>query len=70
MEGSKPTQIGQQGGMSTQILSGLAEGELVVTHPDETIENGVRARLSGLAAMEIEAAPRSRKRVREKLTHP
>lgn len=34
--------IGRQSGMQTQIIEGLNEGEAVLTHPDERIEDGVR----------------------------
>ena len=33
--------IGQRNGLSAQILDGLTEGEAVITHPDDTIEDGV-----------------------------
>jgi HlyD family secretion protein len=33
--------IGQRNGLSAQILNGLAEGEAVITHPDNTIDDGV-----------------------------
>lgn len=33
--------VGQRNGLSAQILEGLAEGEQVITHPDDTIEDGV-----------------------------
>lgn len=39
-------EIGRRGGFQTQILSGLAEGENVITHPDETIENGTQVRVN------------------------
>ncbi len=34
--------IGRRTGLRTQILSGLSEGELVILHPDEDIEEGRR----------------------------
>ena len=36
--------VGQRNGLSAQILSGLTEGEAVITHPNNTIEDGVRVR--------------------------
>lgn len=38
----KPVTIGQRAGLSTQVLSGVAAGERVVSHPDETVRDGVR----------------------------
>jgi HlyD family secretion protein len=34
--------IGHQRGLFTEIVSGLDEGDLVITHPDERIEDGVK----------------------------
>jgi HlyD family secretion protein len=36
--------IGQQAGLVTQIVSGLAEGDVVIEHPPNTIEDGTRVR--------------------------
>ena len=36
--------VGQRNGLSAQILSGLAEGEAVITHPDDRIDDGVRVK--------------------------
>jgi HlyD family secretion protein len=36
----RSVQIGQRGGLNVQILKGLAAGELVVTHPDDALEEG------------------------------
>lgn len=33
--------LGQRNGLSAQILEGLNEGEAVITHPDQTIQDGV-----------------------------
>lgn len=33
--------VGKRNGLSAQIVKGLAEGEKVITHPDDTIEEGV-----------------------------
>ncbi len=34
--------VGRQSGLESQILEGLAEGETVITHPDDAIADGVR----------------------------
>jgi len=34
--------IGQQGGLATQVLEGLAEGDLVIVHPPNDLEDGAR----------------------------
>ncbi len=34
--------VGQRNGLSAQILAGLAEGETVINHPGEDVEDGVR----------------------------
>ena len=36
--------VGQRNGLSAQILDGLKEGETVITHPDDAIEEGVRVK--------------------------
>ncbi|MGE0081352.1 MAG: efflux RND transporter periplasmic adaptor subunit [Thiohalomonadaceae bacterium] len=33
--------IGQRGGVQVQVLSGLEQGEVVITHPDNTLADGV-----------------------------
>ena len=38
-------EIGQRGGLNVEIRSGLAEGEQVVTHPDDTLQEGVAVRI-------------------------
>jgi HlyD family secretion protein len=35
-------EIGQQGGLATQVLEGLADGEVVVVHPPNELEDGAR----------------------------
>jgi HlyD family secretion protein len=35
-------QVGQRGGLSVQIVSGLSEGEQVVTHPSDRVTEGVK----------------------------
>ena len=37
----RAVKVGQRNGLSAQILEGLAEGDAVITHPDDTIEDGV-----------------------------
>jgi len=37
----RTVKVGQRNGLSAQILDGLAKGEAVITHPDDTIEDGV-----------------------------
>jgi HlyD family secretion protein len=37
----REVKVGQRNGLSAEILEGLAEGEMVITHPDNTIEDGV-----------------------------
>ena len=34
-------EIGQRNGLSAQVLAGLKQGEMVITHPDDSIEDGV-----------------------------
>ena len=36
--------VGQRNGLSAQILEGITEGEKVITHPDNTIEDQVRVK--------------------------
>lgn len=38
-------EAGHQSGLNTQIVNGIAEGETVLTHPDERIEDGVRVEI-------------------------
>lgn len=38
-------QVGYRSGLSAQIISGLTEGELVIVHPSDEIEDGVRVRV-------------------------
>ncbi len=37
-------EIGRRGSLQAQVLAGLSEGERVIVHPDDTIEDGVRVR--------------------------
>jgi HlyD family secretion protein len=45
----RAVEIGQRGGLTVEIRSGLAEGERVVTHPDDALREGaaVRVRAEG-----------------------
>ncbi len=36
----QPVQVGQRGGFSVEILSGLSEGEQIVNHPSDSIQDG------------------------------
>jgi HlyD family secretion protein len=40
----RPVVIGQQAGLAAQVLSGLGEGDVVIVHPPNEIEAGVRVR--------------------------
>ncbi len=37
-------EIGHQNGLITEVVSGLSEGEFVISHPNDAIEDGVRIR--------------------------
>ncbi len=39
-------ETGNSSGLNTQILSGLEEGDAVITHPDDTIEDGIKVRFT------------------------
>jgi HlyD family secretion protein len=39
-----PVTTGQRAGLTTQLLSGLAAGARVVSHPDDTISDGTRVK--------------------------
>ncbi|MFZ5537466.1 MAG: efflux RND transporter periplasmic adaptor subunit [Pseudomonadota bacterium] len=39
-----PVEIGQRAGLTAEVVSGLAPGEQVISHPDDTIRDGVRVR--------------------------
>jgi HlyD family secretion protein len=39
-----PLEIGERAGLATQLLSGLAAGAEVVSHPDDTLSDGARVR--------------------------
>lgn len=38
-------EIGQCGGLNVEIRSGLTEGEQVITHPDDTLQEGAAVRI-------------------------
>ena len=40
----REVKVGQRTGLATEILSGLAENEEVISHPDNSIEDGTRVR--------------------------
>lgn len=40
----RAVETGHRSGLSTEITSGLEEGETVITHPDRSIEDGTRVR--------------------------
>ncbi|MBA4373554.1 MAG: efflux transporter periplasmic adaptor subunit [Thermodesulfovibrio sp.] len=41
----KQVTIGHRNGAAAEVLKGIAEGEKVITHPDDTVRDGVRVRL-------------------------
>jgi HlyD family secretion protein len=41
----RPVDLGHRSGLSAEILSGLKAGELVITHPSDAIDDGVRVRV-------------------------
>ena len=40
----RTVRIGQQNGLVAQVLEGVSEGEIVVVHPSDAVEDGVRVR--------------------------
>ena len=36
----RPVQIGHRSGLAAEIISGLKEGDVVIAHPDETVQEG------------------------------
>ncbi len=40
----RDVKVGQRTGLAAEILSGLAEGEAVISQPDKSIEDGTRVR--------------------------
>ena len=41
----RKVRLGQQSGLVAQVASGLSEGDLVITHPDDDIEDGIEVQL-------------------------
>ena len=37
----RPVEIGRRGGLEAEVLSGLAEGDEVIVHPSDLVEDGV-----------------------------
>ncbi len=35
-------EVGQRSGLIAEVISGLAQGERVITHPDDTVDDGIR----------------------------
>jgi HlyD family secretion protein len=48
VEGSKAVrrsvEVGHRSGLSAEVLSGVTEGEVLITHPDDSIDDGVSVR--------------------------
>jgi HlyD family secretion protein len=42
--GRRMVKVAQRNGLCARILDGVVEGEAVITHPDDTIEDGVRVK--------------------------
>lgn len=40
----RQVEVGNRNGLTAEIVSGLAEGEQVIAHPDDSVKNGVRVR--------------------------
>ena len=38
----RPVEVGRRDGLRAEVLSGLAPGDLVLTHPSDTVAEGVR----------------------------
>ena len=43
----RAVEIGQRGGLNVEIRSGLTEGEPVITHPDDALQEGAAVRIRG-----------------------
>jgi HlyD family secretion protein len=41
----RAVEVGHRNGLTAEILSGLTEGEMVITNPDDSIRDGMRVRL-------------------------
>jgi HlyD family secretion protein len=40
----QPVEIGQQGGLEAEVLSGLADGQRIIVYPSDTITDGIQVR--------------------------
>ena len=40
----KEVTLGHRAGLATQVISGLSEGDIVITHPDNAVADGARIR--------------------------
>ena len=40
----RPVEVGHHNGLAAEVMSGITEGEVVITHPDETIKDNSRVR--------------------------
>ena len=40
-------EVGQRNGTEAEVLAGLSEGEVVVIHPSETLQDGIRVTARG-----------------------
>ena len=50
--------LGHRSGLTAEIVSGLTEGEsIVITHPDEAIEDGSRVRFEAISLRDEDAPP-------------
>ncbi len=41
----RPVEVGHRNGLSAEIVSGLREGEMVVSHPDDRVKEGARVKV-------------------------
>lgn len=41
MAGRQPVELGHRNGLITEVLSGLNEGDTLITHPDDAIDDGI-----------------------------
>ncbi|OGQ35164.1 MAG: efflux transporter periplasmic adaptor subunit [Deltaproteobacteria bacterium RIFCSPLOWO2_01_FULL_42_9] len=41
----RKVEVGHRNGLAAEIISGLADGDVVITHPDESIKDGARVRV-------------------------
>jgi len=41
---TREVKVGHRTGLAAEILSGLSVGEEVISHPDNSIEHGIRVR--------------------------